>query len=106
MFKMSYYRYSYAISAAELEKWGVFTTIEVRNHKMEELAYQGSSDFLGDVSRAWGCDITWNSCAQRHGHWVALCVPECLPERLALLSVICDLSLLSDGSWQLSSSKS
>ncbi len=100
---MSNYQYSHPVSAAELKKWGVFTTIEVRNHNMEELAYQGSFDFVADVSRAWGCEISWKSCAQRHGHLMALCVPECLPERLALLSAICDLSFLQDGSWHSSS---
>ena len=102
---MSYHRYSHTVSAAELKKWGVFTTIEVRNHDMEQLAYQGSSEFVQDVSRAWGCEISWKSCAQLHGHLMALCVPECIPERLALLSAICDLSFLQDGSWQLSCSK-
>ena len=31
---------------------------------------------------------------------MALCVPECLPERLALVSAICDLFFLQDGSWR------
>ena len=96
---MSYYRYSHSVSAAELKKWGVFTTMEVRNHDQEELAYQGSREFVEDVSRAWDYEISWKSCAQRHGHLMALCVPECLPERLGLLSAICDLSFLQDGSW-------
>ena len=78
--------------------------MEVRNHNQEELAYQGSRDFVEDVSRSWEYEISWKSCAQKNGHLMALCVPECLPERLALLSAICDLSFLQDGSWQLSSS--
>ena len=101
---MSYYQYSNSVSAGELKKWGVFTTIQVRNHSQEELAYQGSHDFIEDVSRSWDCEISWKSCAQRNGHLMALCVPECLPERLALLSAICDLSFLQDGSWQSSPS--
>lgn len=98
---MSYYRYSHSVSAAELKKWGVFTTIEVRNHNLQELAYQGSREFIEDVSRSWDYDISWKGCAQKDGHAVALCVPECLPERLALMSAITDQFLLQDGSWQL-----
>ena len=102
---MSYYRYSHPVSAAELKKWGAFTTMEVRNHGQEELAYQGSREFVEDVSRSWDYEISWKCCAQKNGHLIALCVPECLPERLALLSAITDLTLLQDGSWQLSSSR-
>ena len=93
---MSNHRYSHPVSPAELRKWGVFTTMEVRNHNQEELAYQGSREFIKDVSKSWNCEISWKSCAQNNGHLMALCVPECLPERLALLSAICDLSFLQD----------
>ena len=95
---MTIYRYSYSVSTAELKKWGVFTTMEVRKHKQEELAYQGSREFVEDVSRSWDYEISWKSCAQKNGHLMALCLPECLPQRLALLSAICDLSSLQDGS--------
>ena len=98
---MIHYRYSHSVSAAELKKWGVFTTIEVRNHNQEELAYQGSRDFVEDVSRTWDYEILWKSSAQKNGHLIALCVPKCFPERLALLSAIYDLSFLQDGSWHL-----
>lgn len=101
---MSNYQYSHSVSAAELKKWGVFTTIEVRNHNQEELAYQGSRDFIEDVSRLWDYEILWKGCAQKDGHATALCVPECLPERLALLSAITDHLLLQDCSWKLSPS--
>ena len=102
---MSHYRYSHPVSAAELKKWGAFTTMEVRNHRQEELAYQGSREFVEDVSKSWDYDISWKCCAQNNGHFIALCVPECLPERLTLLSAISDLMFLHDGSWQLFSSQ-
>ena len=96
---MSYYLYSHPVSAAELKKWGVFTTIDVRKHNQEELAYRGSREFIEEVSKVWAYEISWKSCAQKNGHLMALCLPECLPERLALLSAICDMSNLQDGSW-------
>ncbi len=101
---MSHYLYSHSVSAATLKKWGVFTTMEVRKHNQEELAYQGSREFTEEVNSVWDYEISWKSCGQEHGHLMALCVPECLPERLALLSAICDMSLLQDGSWRSSPS--
>lgn len=95
---MTVYKYSHSVDAAELKKWGVFTTMEVRKHNQEELAFQGSREFLEDVERSWDCEISWKNCAQKNGHVIALCVPECLPEKLALLSAICDLAVLQDGS--------
>lgn len=94
---MSDYQFSYAVSAAELKKWGVSTTIEVRKHKQEELAHQGSREFIQDISEAWDYNVTWKGCSQKDGHLMALSVPECLPDRLGLLSAICDMSLLQDG---------
>ena len=95
---MSHYYHSHPVSTAELKKWGVFTTMEVRNHNQEELAYQGSREFIEDASKAWDYPITWKACSQDNGHLMALSVPECLPERLGLLSAICDMSFLQDGS--------
>ncbi len=95
---MSHYQYSHPVSATELKKWGVFTIFDVRNHNKEELAYQGSRDFIEDVSKLWDSEISWKSCAQKTGHMVALSLPECLPERLASLSAICDMAYLQDGS--------
>ena len=48
---MSSYRFSHSVSAAELKKCGAFTTIEVRSHNQEDLAYQGSREVVEDVSK-------------------------------------------------------
>ena len=96
---MSHYQYSHPVSATELKKWGVFTNLDVRVHNKEELAYQGSRDFIEDVSKLWDSEMSWKCCAQKNGHLMALSLPECLPERLALLSAVCDMVFLQDGSW-------
>ena len=97
---MSRYLYSHPVSDAELKKWGVFTTLDVRNHNQAKLAYQGSHEFVDDLSKSWNYEISWKANADKIGHLMALCNPECLPERLALVSMISDMMFLLDGQWK------
>ncbi|KAL8804024.1 MAG: hypothetical protein Q9182_002815 [Xanthomendoza sp. 2 TL-2023] len=43
---MSTYRFSSAVTDAELKRWGISTTMDVRIHKQEHLAHEGSQECL------------------------------------------------------------
>ncbi|KAI4262038.1 MAG: hypothetical protein L6R42_002774 [Xanthoria sp. 1 TBL-2021] len=93
---MSRYQFSEAVTKAELERWGIFTTLGVRNHKQEHLAHQGSQEFMNDMATVLGGNVRWKACSQIAGHLMALSVPECLPDRLGLISGITDMTFLID----------
>ncbi|KAI4092168.1 MAG: hypothetical protein LQ344_003651 [Seirophora lacunosa] len=93
---MSHYHFSVAVTTDEVKRWGLFTTLPVRNHAQEYLAHQGSRDFIQEMAAAMGDNVQWKACSQTHGHLVALSLPECLPDRLALISGITDITFLID----------
>ncbi|KAI4115644.1 MAG: hypothetical protein LQ345_003801 [Seirophora villosa] len=93
---MSHYHFSVAVTADELERWALFTTLPVRNHAQEHLAHRGSRDFIQEIAAAMGGNVQWKACSQKHGHLVALSLPECLPDRLALISGLTDMVILID----------
>ncbi len=95
---MSRYQFSEAVTNAELERWRIFTTLDVRKHKQEYLAHQGSQEIMKDLATVLGDNVRWKACSQAAGHMMALSVPECLPDRLGLISGITDMTFLMDGS--------
>lgn len=95
---MSLYRFSEAVTNTELERWSIFTTLDVRKHKQEHLAHQGSQDFMNDMATVLGDNVRWKGCSQPAGHFTALSIPECLPDRLGLISGTTDMMFLMDGS--------
>ncbi|KAL8931152.1 MAG: hypothetical protein Q9208_000256 [Pyrenodesmia sp. 3 TL-2023] len=94
---MSHHQFSDVVTDAELKRWGVFTTLDVRNHQQEHLAHQGSQEFMKEMAAVLGSNIQWKACSQKDGHLMALSVPECLPDRLGLISGITDMTFLQDG---------
>ncbi|KAL8685126.1 MAG: hypothetical protein Q9224_005953 [Gallowayella concinna] len=47
---MSTYHFSRAVTDAELERWAISTTMDVRVHKQEHLAYQGIQEILDELA--------------------------------------------------------
>lgn len=93
------YQFSDAVTEADLKRWGVFTAMDVRKHKQEHLAHQGSQEFMKDMATVMGGNVQWKAASQKDGHMVALSIPECLPDRLGLVSGIADMTFLLDGLW-------
>lgn len=95
---MSLYQFSEAVTNAELERWSVSTTLDVLQHKQEHLAHQESQDLMNDMATVLGDNVRWKCCSQAAGHFTALSIPECLPDRLGLISGTTDMMFLMDGS--------
>ena len=53
---------------------------------------------MNDVVTVLGDNVRWKNGSQAAGHLIALTVPECLPDRLGLISGIADMTFLIDGS--------
>ncbi|KAL8820912.1 MAG: hypothetical protein Q9223_000962 [Gallowayella weberi] len=96
---MSTYRFSSAVTDVELKRWGISTTMDVRNHNQDYLAYEGSQEYLDEVAAVLGGPVRWKACSQKHGHLMALSAPECLPDRLGFVSGLLDMFFLFDGCW-------
>ncbi len=96
------YVYSREYDLTSAQKQGCWSTLPLRIHKDEQLAIEASYEFLRDWEEAVGkgtdLDATISLCA--NGHFVALTIPECLPERLRIITRLSDFSYIYDGKLQ------
>jgi hypothetical protein len=93
------YRYSKPYDVAAASKQGCWSILPLRIHKDEHLAVEASYEFLSDwekvVGKVEGVEDT--ICLCFNGHFVAVTIPECIPERLRIVTRLSDFSYVYDG---------
>lgn len=79
---------SYSVHRSSPDIQGFCKGYTLRRHKFEDKANEGSlqcradwEEFIGPIER-WGCCNPWN------GHFGAVVLPFCKPERLSIISYI------------------
>ena len=99
--------YSREYDAESASRQGCWSILPLRIHKGERIANDASYEFIADwekvAGKVEGVDDT--ICLCPGGHFVALTIPECLPERLRIVTRLSDFSYVYDGK-QLSSTSS
>ena len=73
------------------------TTLPLRKSIHEHLANRGSESFKRDWAQFVGPVGDFVGGSNPKGHSVAICYPECLPERIELLSYFFDFAFFQDG---------
>jgi hypothetical protein len=104
------YQYSREYDAAAASELGCWSILPLRIHKNEQIAVDASYEFLADwekvVGRAASKGAEDTICLCSNGHFVAVTIPECLPERLRIVTRLSDFSYVYDGTYSLPSQHS
>lgn len=84
---------SYPVHRSSPDIQGFCKGYSLRRHKFEDKANEGSlqcradwEEFIGPIER-WGCCNPWN------GHFGAVVLPFCKPERLSIISYIFECAI-------------
>lgn len=93
------YPYSIPVARETVVKSGSLTSLPVRIHRHDSLADVGAKCLTGDWGRIMGDgqEKKSNGSPSVAGNWGSFIWPECLPDRLGLLSYLLDAGCLHDG---------
>uniref|UniRef100_L7JQ34 Geranylgeranyl pyrophosphate synthetase n=1 Tax=Pyricularia oryzae (strain P131) TaxID=1143193 RepID=L7JQ34_PYRO1 len=92
------YPYSIPVARETVVKSGSLTSLPVRIHRHDSLADVGAKCLTGDWGRIMGDgqEKKSNGSPSVAGNWGSFIWPECLPDRLGLLSYLLDAGCLHD----------